>query len=190
MRSIFQFAFLHLQLQGFSTSACPRNRACVTRPSLLVGGVWARDYDELWGELAKYIANLQLFQLFLHFLRHSLHCLCSHRTLFCCLDPRVQGTEGKEGLLVYITCSGWLVSVVLSVLLYNCGTHLRKWCPKWCSKWDRFSANWNSSLEKQKAPSEKWKETSRQTLGLYICMYTWKKVFGVLLRTLIRSSIA
>jgi len=45
MRFIFQFAFLHLQLQGFSTSsASPRNRACVTRPSPLVGGVWARDY--------------------------------------------------------------------------------------------------------------------------------------------------
>jgi len=44
MRFIFQFAFLHLQLQGFSTSTCPRNQACVTRPSPLVGGVWARDY--------------------------------------------------------------------------------------------------------------------------------------------------
>jgi len=42
MRFIFQLAFLHLQ--GFSTSASPRNRACVTRPSPLVGGVWARDY--------------------------------------------------------------------------------------------------------------------------------------------------
>ena len=41
MRSIFKFAFLHLQLQGFSTSASPRNLACVTRPSPLVGGVWA-----------------------------------------------------------------------------------------------------------------------------------------------------
>ena len=43
MRFIFQFTFLHLQLQGFSASASPRNRACVTRPSPLVGGVWARD---------------------------------------------------------------------------------------------------------------------------------------------------
>ena len=37
-------AFIHLQLQGFSASASPRNRACVTRPSPLVGGVWAQDY--------------------------------------------------------------------------------------------------------------------------------------------------
>jgi len=29
MRFIFQFVFLHLQLQGFSASASPRNRACV-----------------------------------------------------------------------------------------------------------------------------------------------------------------
>ena len=77
----------------------------------------------MWGELAKYMTNLQLFQLFLHFLGHSYHCLCSRKTLFCSLDPRVQQTEGKEGLLVYITFSGWLVSVVF---LYNCGTHLRK----------------------------------------------------------------
>ena len=34
----FQFAFLHLQLQCFSASASPRNQACVTRPSPLVGG--------------------------------------------------------------------------------------------------------------------------------------------------------
>jgi len=40
---IFQFAFLHLQLQGFSTSASPRNQACVTRPSPILGGVWAQD---------------------------------------------------------------------------------------------------------------------------------------------------
>jgi len=32
MRFIFQFAFLHLQLQGFNASTSPRNRACVTRP--------------------------------------------------------------------------------------------------------------------------------------------------------------
>jgi len=38
-------AFLHLQLKGFSTSASPRIPACVTRPSPLVGGVWARDYS-------------------------------------------------------------------------------------------------------------------------------------------------
>jgi len=44
MRFIFQFAFLRLQLQGFSTSTSARNRACVTRPSPLVGGGWARDY--------------------------------------------------------------------------------------------------------------------------------------------------
>ena len=74
----------------------------------------------MWRELAKYTTNLQLFQLFLHFLGHSSHCLCSRKTLFCCLDPRVQQTEGKEGLLVYITLSGWLVSVALSVFLYNC----------------------------------------------------------------------
>ena len=30
MRFIFQFAFLHLQLQGFSAFASPRNQACVT----------------------------------------------------------------------------------------------------------------------------------------------------------------
>jgi len=41
---IFQFAFL--QLQGFSASTSPRNRACVTRPSSLVGAVWARDQYE------------------------------------------------------------------------------------------------------------------------------------------------
>jgi len=44
MRFISQFAFLHLQLQGFSAFASPRNRAYVTRPSPLVVGVWARDY--------------------------------------------------------------------------------------------------------------------------------------------------
>jgi len=48
MRFIFQFAFLHLQLQSFSASASPRNWACVTRPSPLVGGVWARDYIYLF----------------------------------------------------------------------------------------------------------------------------------------------
>jgi len=50
MRFIFQFAFLHLQLQDFGTSAGPRVRACDTRPhpqgtrtSPLGGGVLARD---------------------------------------------------------------------------------------------------------------------------------------------------
>ena len=43
MQWYYDDAFLHLQLQGFSTSASPRNRACVTRPSPVVGGVWARD---------------------------------------------------------------------------------------------------------------------------------------------------
>jgi len=41
MRFIFQFAFL--QLQGFSASASTRNQACASRPSPLVGGVWAQD---------------------------------------------------------------------------------------------------------------------------------------------------
>ena len=35
-----RFAFLHLQLEVFSTSASPRVRACVTRPSPLIGKVW------------------------------------------------------------------------------------------------------------------------------------------------------
>jgi len=33
MKFIFQFIFLHLQLQGFSTSTSPRIRACVIKPS-------------------------------------------------------------------------------------------------------------------------------------------------------------
>jgi len=41
MRFIFQFAFLYLQLQGFSAFASPIDWACVTGPSPLVGGVWA-----------------------------------------------------------------------------------------------------------------------------------------------------
>ena len=51
-------AFIHLQLQGFSASASPRNRACVTRPSPLVGGVWARDYhlSTMSGYGCRYIA--------------------------------------------------------------------------------------------------------------------------------------
>jgi len=40
MRFILQFAFLHLQLQGFSISASPKFWVCDTRPSHLVGGVW------------------------------------------------------------------------------------------------------------------------------------------------------
>jgi len=58
MRFIFQFAFIHLQLQGFSTSTSPRNRACVTRPSPLVGGVWARGYhlSTMSGYGCRYIA--------------------------------------------------------------------------------------------------------------------------------------
>ena len=60
---------------------------------------WHRVYRMyVWvggGELAKYMTNLQLLQLFLHFLGHSSHCLCSRKTLFCCLDPHVQWTEGK-----------------------------------------------------------------------------------------------
>ena len=48
------------------------------------------------GGLTEYMANLKLFQLVLHFLRHSSHCLCSRKTVFCCLDPHVQQTEGKE----------------------------------------------------------------------------------------------
>jgi len=46
----------------------------------------------MWGELAKYMTNLQLFQLFLHFFELSSHCLCSRKTLFCCLDPHIQQT--------------------------------------------------------------------------------------------------
>jgi len=43
IRFIFQLSFLHLQLQGFSTSASQRNRACVSRPSPFVDGVWEHE---------------------------------------------------------------------------------------------------------------------------------------------------
>jgi len=43
MRFIFQLAFLHLQLQGYSTSASIRIWFCDTRPSPLVGGDWEQD---------------------------------------------------------------------------------------------------------------------------------------------------
>jgi len=44
MRFILRFAVLHLLLQGFSTSTCPRVLACDTRTSPLVGGVLEQDY--------------------------------------------------------------------------------------------------------------------------------------------------
>jgi len=60
MSVIFQLAFLHLQLWSFSTFDSPRNRACDTRPSPLVGGVWARDYGNYASLLAIPVAILAL----------------------------------------------------------------------------------------------------------------------------------
>ena len=126
----------------------------------------------------RWMANLQLFQLFLHFLGHSSHCLCPRRTLFCCLDSRVQWTE-RQGMVMWLNCQCFCTTVH--------GTHPRWWCWKWCLKWDRFAANWNRS-ENQKDISKRWKATSWQTLSLHIC--TFVKSIGALVRSLIRPYIA
>ena len=88
MRFIFQFAFLHLQLQGFSTSASPRNQACVTRPSPLVGGVWSWDYLLEW-LLYKYSCDWILHCV------EILKCfaLCSKVLLPCWTNCCVEGLQ-------------------------------------------------------------------------------------------------
>jgi len=64
MRFIFQVAFLHLQLQGFSTFTSPRIWACDTRPSLLVGGAWNETSIYPPNLIATYSPNFNISQVF------------------------------------------------------------------------------------------------------------------------------
>jgi len=107
--------------------------------------------------LTEYMANLQLFQLFLHFLRHSSPVSALVRPSSVVLIHASSKLKESKGYWVYwvywvyITFSVWLMTMGF---LYKCDTHLVE--KLMMSKiWDSFTANWNSSSENQKAPSGK-----------------------------------
>jgi len=120
------------------------------------------------------MANLQLFQLFLHFLGHSSHCLCPRRTLFCCLDPCVQWTKGQGMVMWLSVCCQCFCTTVH-------GTHPTWWCWKWCPKWDRFAANWNRSeiSEGHFKEVEGYFLTNAEFAHLYICKMSLELCLGV-----------